>query len=178
MKTNIIGKNIDMTPALEEAVNSSIKKLNKYFNETTEMQVTLSVEKQRHIVEITIPFSGQVLRAEVEGSNMYKIIDEAVDIIEKQIVRFKNKLRTKQRNADLAHFTPSFMEEDDHLEEVIQINRRKKFAIKPMDAEEAVMQMELIGHNFYVFLDAQTEEVNVVYKRKNNTYGLIEPELY
>ncbi|WP_069999841.1 ribosome hibernation-promoting factor, HPF/YfiA family [Cellulosilyticum sp. I15G10I2] len=176
MKHNITGKNIDLTAALENAVVEKLNKLDKYFSDNVEAQVTLIVEKLSHVIEITIPFNGSVLRAEVEGKNMYNIIDDAVAIIEKQVNKFKNKLRSKHRN-NAPSFTPAFMHLTDEAEDAIKIDKRKKFAIKPMDAEEAVMQMELVGHNFFVYLDADTEEVNVVYKRRNGTYGLIEPTL-
>lgn len=179
MKYNVIARNIELTKGLESAVLNKVQKLDKYFNETAEAQVTLSVEKQRHIIEITIPFNGQILRAEVESNDMYAIIDDAVDIIEKQVTRFKNKLRTKHRNTPTSTLNPYFINIIDENEEDVslRIEKTKKFAIKPMDAEEAVMQMELLGHNFFVYLDAHDEEVNVVYKRKNGTYGLIEPSL-
>ncbi|PHV71222.1 ribosomal subunit interface protein [Sporanaerobium hydrogeniformans] len=178
MKYNISGKNIELTTALENAVAEKMEKLDKYFNDNVEAQVTLIVEKLSHIIEITIPFNGTVLRAEVEGKNMYNIMDDAVEVIEKQVNKFKNKLRSKHRNTATVQFTPSFLNEEQIEDDVtLKIDRKKRFAIKPMDAEEAVMQMELVGHNFFVYLDSETEEVNVVYKRKNGTYGLIEPTL-
>ena len=175
MKYNITGKNIELTAALENAVEEKIVKLDKYFNDNVTAQITLSVDKLSHIIEITIPFNGSVLRAEVEGRNMYNIMDDAVAVIEKQVNKFKNRLRDKHRTGSVSQFTPSFLEEADSAEGEIKIDRTKKFAIKPMSAEEAVLQMELVGHNFFVFFDSETEEVNVVYKRKNGTYGLIEP---
>jgi putative sigma-54 modulation protein len=177
MKHIITGRNIEITKGLENAVLNQMEKLDKYFNENVEAQVTLSVQQKRHIIEITIPFNGHILRAEVDGRDMYTLIDDAVAIIEKQVVRFKNKLRTKHRNADISYFTYDFMEEnlDEENDIPIILDRRKRFAVKPMDAEEAVMQMELLGHTFFVYLDAHTEEINVVYKRKNGTYGLIDP---
>ncbi len=176
MKYNINGKNIELTAALENAVEDKIVKLDKYFNDNVTAQITLSVEKLSHIIEITIPFNGSVLRAEVEGKNMYNIIDDAVAVIEKQINKYKNRIRSKHRNT-VSEFTPSFLEQEETAEEALKIDKTKKFAIKPMSAEEAVLQMELVGHNFFVYLDGETEEVNVVYKRKNGTYGLIEPIL-
>ncbi len=179
MNYDVVTRNTDLTQGMDEAVAKSTAKLDKYFNDTAHMHVTVTVEKYRHKVEMSLPFNGQLLRAEVEGDNMYKILDEAVDTLERQVLRFKNKLRSKYRHTDLGAFTHDFVvsrvgdEEDD----VVQIKKRKKFAIKPMSAEEAVMQMELVGHNFYVYLDAESEEVNVVYKRRNNSYGLIEPSL-
>lgn len=178
MKHTIIGKNIEITKALGNIVAQHLEKLEKYFNDNTNVQVTLSVEKLSHVIEITIPFNGQVLRAEVSGRDMYAIIDDAVAVIERQVVRFKNRLRAKERTTHEVAFTPSFLNEESGEDEDFHIDRKKRFAIKPMDAEEAVLQMELVGHTFFVYLDAKTEEVNVVYKRKNGTYGLIEPTMY
>ena len=176
MKYNISGKNIEITPGLENAVQEKIVKLDKYFNDSVTAQFTLSVEKLSHIIEVTIPFNGSVLRAEVEGKNMYNIMDDAIAVIEKQVNKFKNKLRDKHRTIGIDQFTPDFLQESDGEEEAtIKIAKTKKFAIKPMSAEEAVLQMELVGHNFFVYFDSETEEVSVVYKRKNGTYGLIEP---
>lgn len=176
MKYNISGKNIELTAALENAVEEKIAKLGKYFNDSVTAQITLSVEKLSHIIEITIPFNGSVLRAEVEGKNMYNIMDDAVAVIEKQVNKYKNKLRDKHRTGTINQLMPSFLEEtDSNDEDGIKIDKTKKFAIKPMSAEEAVLQMELVGHNFFVFFDSESEDVNVVYKRKNGTYGLIEP---
>ena len=107
---------------------------------------------------------------------MNNIMDDAVAVIEKQVNKYKNKLRGKYRTGNVNQFTPAFLEEDDvEVNDNIKIDKTKKFAIKPMSAEEAVLQMELVGHNFFVFFDSDAEEVNVVYKRKNGTYGLIEP---
>ena len=175
MKYNISGKNIELTPALENAVQEKIVKLDKYFNDSVTAQITLSVEKLSHIIEVTIPFNGSTLRAEVEGKNMYNIMDDAVSVIEKQVNKFKNKLRDKHRTVGINQLAADFLEEACGDEEVIKIDKTKKFAIKPMNSEEAVLQMELVGHNFFVFFDSETEDVNVVYKRKNGTYGLIEP---
>lgn len=179
MKYIISGKNIEVTKALEEAILDKISKLDKFFSEQTEAQITLSVQKQRQILEITIPFNGHILRAEVEDKNMYNIIDDAVAIIEKQITRFKNRLRDRHRNAQVPALSASFMiaDEDEEKDDLIKIERTKKFPVKPMSAEEAVLQMEMLGHNFFVYLDADTEEVSVVYSRKNGSYGLIEPIL-
>ena len=151
MKYNIIGKNIELTEALENAVVEKLSKLDKYFNDNVEAQVTLVVEKLSHIIEITIPFNSSVLRAEVEGKNMYNIMDDAVAVIEKQINKFKDKLRSKYRNNSVSQFTAGFLNiEEEAEQQTLRIDRKKKFAIKPMDAEEAVLQMELVGHNFFV----------------------------
>ena len=139
MKFIIVGRNLEVTPGLRSAVEDKIGKLAKYFNPDTEVHVTLSVEKERQKIEVTIPVKGNIIRSEQVSSDMY--VDN--------------------------NYT------DD---EEVKIVRTKKFDIKPMYPEDACIQMELLGHSFYVFINAETDQVNVVYKRKGDTYGLIEPE--
>ena len=115
-----------------------------------------------------------MIRAEQVSDDMYVSIDLVEEVIERQVNRYKKKLVDQQQNA--AYFQKDFMDDEEMDDEEIRIIRSKKFAVKPMDAEEACIQMELLGHNFFVFRNAETDEVNVVYKRKGNTYGLIEPE--
>ena len=170
----ISGKNIEVTEGLKEAVYDKLGKLDKYFTNETEVQVTFSVEKERQKIEVTIPVKGNVIRAEQVSDDMYVSIDLVEEVIERQINRYKKKLVDQKQNA--AYFQKDFMDDEDIDDEEIRIIRSKKFAVKPMDAEEACIQMELLGHNFFVFRNAETDEVNVVYKRKGNTYGLIEPE--
>ena len=174
MKFIIIGKNIDVTPGLREAVESKLGKLGRYFTPNTEIHVTLSVQKGHQKIEVTIPVKGGLVRSEQESSDMYVSIDLVEEVIERQLRKYKNKLIQKEQN--VAQFSKGFVDEDTYDEEEISIIRSKKFAMKPMDPEEACVQMELLGHTFFVFRNAETDEVNVVYKRKNNTYGLIEPE--
>ena len=172
MNLVISGKNLDITEGLRSAVEEKIGKLERYFTDSTEVHVTLSTEKNRQKIEITIPMKGSIIRAEEVSSDMYVSIDLVEEVIERQLRKYKNKLIDKEQNA--VHLNQEFIDEDAYEEEEIQIIRSKKFAMKPMDPEEACVQMELLGHNF--FRNSETEEVNVVYKRKGNTYGLIEPE--
>ncbi len=174
MNLVISGKNLDITEGLRSAVEEKIGKLERYFTDTTEVHVTLSTEKNRQKIEITIPMKGSIIRAEEVSSDMYVSIDLVEEVIERQLRKYKNKLIDKAQNA--AHLNQEFIDEEIYDEEEIQIIRSKKFAMKPMDPEEACVQMELLGHNFFVFRNSETEEVNVVYKRKGSTYGLIEPE--
>ena len=174
MNYRISGKNIEVTEGLRTAVQDKLNKLEKYFTDETEIQVTFSVEKDRQKIEVTIPVKGSVIRAEQVSEDMYVSIDLVEEVIERQVNRYKKKLVDQQQNA--AFFQKEFLEDDEADDEEIRIIRSKKFAVKPMDAEEACIQMELLGHNFFVFRNAETDEVNVVYKRKGNTYGLIEPE--
>jgi len=175
MKFIISGKNIDVTEGLKAAVQDKIGKLEKYFTPETEVHVTLSVEKDRQKIEVTIPVKGSVIRSEQISSDMYVSIDLVEEIIERQLKKYKRKLLEKHQGAN--YFKQEFIEKDYVEEDEIKIVRTKKFDIKPMYAEDACIQMELTGHSFFVFCNAETDQVNVVYKRKGNTYGLIEPEV-
>ena len=174
MKFIISGKNITVSQGLKTAVEDKLGKLERYFTPDTEVVVTLSVEKERQKIEVTIPMKGNIIRSEQVSNDMYVSIDLVEEIIERQLRKYKNKLIDQKQSAQA--FSDLFISEDVEAEDEIQIVKTKRFAMKPMDPEEACVQMELLGHNFYVFLNAETEEVNVVYKRKGQTYGLIEPE--
>ncbi len=175
MRYTITGRNIDVTEGLKSAVYEKIGKLEKFFAPDTEAHVTLSVEKDRQKIEVTIPVKGSIIRAEQTSSDMYVSIDLVEEIIERQLKKYKNKIiDRKQSGGDF--FNQEFIEKEYEEDDTIQIVRTKKFDVKPMDPEEACIQMELLGHNFFVFMNSETNQVNVVYKRKSNTYGLIEPE--
>ncbi len=174
MRISTYGKNIDVTKGLKDAVEEKLGKLECYFTENTEVKVTFSVENGAQKVEVTIPMKGTTIRAEEKCDDMYASIDMIEDTIERQLRRYKKKLIDKQQNA--ASLSQAFIEEDYDEYDDIKIVRSKKFPMKPMDIEEACVQMELLGHNFFVFRNAETDEINVVYKRRGSTYGLIEPE--
>ncbi len=175
MKFVIVGRNIEVTPGLRTAVEDKIGKLEKYFNPDTEAHVTLSVEKDRQKIEVTIPVKGSIIRSEQVSNDMYVSIDLVEEIIERQLKKYKNKIVDKQQN--VSSFSKSFIDNDYMEDEEVKIVRTKKFDIKPMYPEDACIQMELLGHSFFVFCNAETDQVNVVYKRKGDTYGLIEPEV-
>lgn len=175
MKFIISGKNIEVTEGLKAAVEDKIGKLEKYFTSETEVYVTMSVEKDRQKIEVTIPVKGNIIRSEQVSNDMYVSIDLVEEIIERQLKKYKNKLVDKKQSAGF--FNQAYIEKEYMDEEEIKIVRTKKFDIKPMYPEDACIQMELLGHSFFVFCNAETDEVNVVYKRKGNTYGLIEPEV-
>ena len=175
MKFIITGRNIDVTPGLKNAVEDKIGKLEKYFTPDTEVHVTLSVEKERQKIEVTIPVKKNIIRSEQTSSDMYVSIDLVEEIIERQIRRYKKKLIDKKQSAQA--FSELFIQEAEAAEaEEISIVKTKRFGMKPMFPEDACVEMELLGHNFYMFLNAETDQVNVVYKRKGDTYGIIEPE--
>ena len=175
MKFIITGRNIEVTEGLKAAIYEKLGKLERYFTPDTEIHVTLSVQKDSQKIEVTIPVKGNLIRSEQTSSDMYVSIDLVEEVIERQLRRYKTILIAQTQNVE--SFSASFLEsEDEPDDEGIKIVKTKKFAIKPMDAEEACLQMELLGHSFYVFFNSETEETNVVYKRKDGTYGLIEPE--
>ncbi len=174
MKFTITGRNMEITPALREAVEGKIGKLDKFFNPNTEVHVTLSVEKGRQKIEVTIPVKGNIIRSEQVSNDMYVSIDLVEEVIERQLKKYKTKIVDKKQNA--GSFSQLFVENDYVDDEEVRIVRTKKFDIKPMYPEDACIQMELLGHSFFVFINAETDQVNVVYKRKGDTYGLIEPE--
>lgn len=174
MKFTIVGKNIDVTQGMRTAVEDKIGKLERYFTPETEVHVTLSVEKDRQKIEVTIPVKGSIIRSEQVSNDMYVSIDLVEEIIERQLKKYKTKLIDSKHAGS---FKQEFLDKDFSEEEEIKIVRSKRFDIKPMYPEDACIQMELLGHDFYVFCNAETDQVNVVYKRKGNTYGLIEPEV-
>ena len=174
MKITISGKNIDVTEGLRAAGQDKLGKLERYFTPDTEVIVTLSVEKERQKIEVTIPVKGNIIRSEQVSNDMYVSIDLVEEVIERQLRKYKTKIVDKKQEG--GNFQKAYIENDYMEDEEIRIIRSKKFGMKPMFPEDACVQMELLGHNFYVFRNAETDEVNVVYKRKGNTYGLIEPE--
>ena len=170
----ISGKNIDVTPGLKSTIEQKLGKLERYFTPDTEVVVTLSVEKERQKIEVTIPVKGNIIRSEQVSNDMYVSIDLVEEVIERQLRKYKNKIVDRKQAP--GNFQQEYLEKDYEEDEEVKIIRTKKFDIKPMYPEDACVQMELLGHNFFVFVNAETDQVNVVYKRKGNTYGLIEPE--
>ncbi|HLR21785.1 MAG TPA: ribosome-associated translation inhibitor RaiA [Tissierellaceae bacterium] len=173
---NIIyaGKNMELTNSLKEVTEKKLSKLDKYFDKDIEGDVTFSTEKNRKIIEVTINLPGTIIRAEESSDDMYASIDKAVDILERQIRKYKTRLQKRYQNENTIRFenvTPLSEEEEDDKPRIV---RTKRFNLQPMNQEEAVLQMELLGHNFFVFMEGETGEVNIVYKRKDGNYGLIE----
>ncbi len=176
MKIIVRGKNIDITPALRNYAEEKVGRISKYFEDAfVEAQISLEVEKTRHIVEVTVFIDGLLLRGEEKTGDMYASIDGVIEKIERQIRKYKTKINRKLRDEKKEFELNLGNNEQEDEEEGPKIVRTKRFAIKPMPVEEAVMQMDLIGHDFFVFTNAETEEVNVVYRRNDGNYGLIEP---
>lgn len=174
MNITVYGKNIPLTEALKEVAIKKISRLDKFFHKDVEAKVVLSVERKKQKVEVTIPFNGRILRVEEASDDMYSSIDDSVESLEKQIRKYKTKLEDRKHSNESIKFEN--VEPLDDSEEEFKVVKTKRFAVKPMSIEEAVLQMDLLKHDFFVFLNADTEEINVVYKRKDANYGLIEPE--
>ncbi len=175
MRITISGKNLDITEGLRSAVEDKLSRLEKYFTPDTIVNATLSVTKKRHQkMEVTIPVKGHIIRAEQESDDMYVTIDLVEEVIEAQLKKYRQKLVSQQQSG--GSFKQEFIEAESTEEEEVHIIRSKKFGMKPMFPEDACVQMELLGHTFYVFRNAETDEVNVVYKRKDGNYGLIEAD--
>ena len=174
MNIIISGKNIELSDTLKAAVNEKIGKLDRYFTPDTEVHVTLSIEKERQKIEVTIPVKGNIIRSEQVSNDMYVSIDLVEEVIERQLRKYKTKIVDKHQGG--GNFQKDYLENEYLEDEDIRIIRNKHFEVKPMFPEDACVQMELLGHNFFVFCNAETDAINVVYKRKDNAYGLIEPE--
>ncbi|MCK9524542.1 MAG: ribosome-associated translation inhibitor RaiA [Limnochordia bacterium] len=175
MRINISGKNLEITESLRSYVEKKVAKLEKYLNDNQAFsaEVMLRTERGIHIAEVTMNLSGTILRGEGKTGDMYVSIDAAVDRIERQFNKYKAKLSRRIHGPKLGEMPAASPEAQGDGQEP-RIVRTKRFALKPMDVDEAVMQMELLGHDFFVFRDADTGDVSVVYKRSDGNYGLIE----
>ncbi len=179
MKISINGKNIEVSDYLRDLITKKVSKLDKYFPEDTAAHVTLAVERNRHIVEVTIPYTNGIIRGEETSGDMYASVDNVLAKLEKQIVRHRTKLEKSLRAGAFRVAEPVFSENlpfEEIEEEPARVVKVKHFDIKPMTVEEAMLQLELLGHSFYMFTNGETSDINVLYKRKDGNYGLIEPE--
>ncbi|MEW6540442.1 MAG: ribosome-associated translation inhibitor RaiA [Bacillota bacterium] len=172
MRIYVRGKNIEVTPALRGYVEKRLAKLGKFDQHFGSVQVTLSVEKDAHRIEVTVPIDGLILRGEEATGDMYASIDLVVEKLEKQLEKYKGKLLNRRPGVGETAREREAPEDEDEY----RIVRTKRFALKPMPVDEAVMQMNLLGHSFFVFANAENQQVNVVYRRKDGHYGLIEPD--
>ncbi|MDD2352774.1 MAG: ribosome-associated translation inhibitor RaiA [Candidatus Caldatribacteriota bacterium] len=182
MKLTIKSRNFEVTDTVEEYVKKKMEKLNKYFDQIMDATAMVSAEKNRQIFEVTLQAKKAIIRAEEESNNIYTSIDRVVEKLERQIKKYKSKLYSKsigEQNKSMdAQLLQDKKDEVASIEdEDIKIVKTKKFVIKPMTSEEASLQMELLGHNFFVFNNEATDQINVIYKRKDGNFGLIEPEV-
>lgn len=180
MRITVKGKNMEVTDALQRYAEKKVEKLGRYFENLKSAVVTQSTQRNWHIVEVTLEADGMTMRGEERSDNMYASIDAVVEKLEKQIKRFKGKLIDRSHMEPPREIIPVLgaeeIEEAAEEQEMPTIVRTKRFAIKPMTPEEATLEMELMNHDFYVFRNGETDLVNVVYKRRDGNYGLLEPE--
>ena len=174
MKVNIIGRQMNVWDEMKETIDAKLKKLDKYFSDECTATVTLSSRKNSKCLEITILSSGTIFRSEVQDETFRNALDRAIYTIERQIRKNKTRLAKKLRSGAFDH---GIIETGEDFEEEAEFSvRRKSFPIKPMSVEEAIMQMNLLGHEFFVFKEDVSNALCVVYKRHDNTYGLIEAQ--
>ena len=171
MKTTILLRQVTTTDDVKNIIEKKLGKLDKFFDDEVQAFVTLSRKREREILELTISYKGMIYRSEVEAESCLHAIDPAVNIIDRQIRKNKTRLEKRLREGAFVPDAGSFEEIEEETDFRIH---KKNFALKPMSAEEAILQMNLLGHEFFVYEDQDTAEVNVVYRRKDGDYGLIE----
>jgi len=178
MRYEFIGKNLTVTDGLKDKITTKLDKLERIIHEDNVVRVVLSLVKQENTVEVTIQLNSRTLRAQAKNEELMAAVDEVVDILQRQVEKYKGRLQPKKKrdNRFKMEYDIAFADEVETDEQPIAITRNKRFNLKPMEAEEAVMEMELTGHSFYVFKNINSNEVNVVYRRANGEYGLIETE--
>jgi putative sigma-54 modulation protein len=174
MKVIITSKNFNASDHLKKIIETKFDKLGKYFSKDIVANVTLTMEKGRQKIEATINAKGTIFRAEEETNDIYAGVDRIVDKLASQMSRFKTKLQRKHKDHKEFNFADMPEAQEPELDEM-GVVRRKKFDVMPMSVDEAIMQMELLGHTFYIFLNMETDMINVVYKRKDGNYGQLEP---
>ena len=179
MKLSIYGKNMQVTENITKRIEKKTNKMSRYLLPDTEMQVRMRKEKNdRRVVEITVPMGGNViLRAEArEQDNLFLAIDQALAKMERQIHRHRTKLEKRLREDAFKPELPEYSEEEIAEEDAPKIVRHKTFPVRPMSVDDAIIQMELLGHSFFAFVNVETERTNILYQRKDGGLGLLEPE--
>ena len=174
MLLNFVGKNIELTESLKDVAEKKFSKLDKYFSEEAEARVVFSTVREEQTVEVTIFLPKTIIRAEETTDDMYSSMDNAVDALARQIRKHKTRLKRRYQNNETIRFDELMDKEAPKEEPEHKIVKRKNFELNPMNEEEAILQMDLLNHNFFVFLDGDTDGVSIVYKRKDGNYGKIE----
>lgn len=178
-KYNIRGENIEVTAAIRSYVEKKVSKIERYFTDVPESTAHVNLKTysdKTAKVEVTIPLPYLVLRAEETSPDLYGSVDLVVDKLERQMRKYKTKINRKSREKGFEMQVPAEEVQDEELENDVDIVRTKRLSLKPMDSEEAVLQMNMLGHNFFIFEDAETNGTSIVYSRKDGKYGLIETD--
>ncbi len=173
MKVTMTGRRVTLKPSFEERVEKRLKKLDRFFDTEAEAQVTVTVEKDRQTVEVTVQDDGIQVRAEKSAPQMEAAFDEAAELLTRRLLKNRRRLQTKLQRPAFAEPLP---EEEEAEEGAFDVVREKRVALKPESVEEAILQMNLLGHDFYVFQNADSLKTEVVYRRKGDTYGVLIPE--
>jgi len=172
VQVQVRGKNLEVTQALQQYVAQKLSHLDRFSDHLGRAQVTLSVERENHICEVTIPLGHRLLRAEEQSPDMYASIDLVVDKLQRQIEKYRTRILARRAEGE-----ERSLEEGAPAAPEGRVVRTKRYPIKPMTVDEAILQMELLGHDFFIFTNAETERVSLVYRRRDGNFGLIEPEL-
>ena len=175
MEIIIHGDKLKITDAMKEYIEEKLEKLNKYLENSDNVRATVIVKVKNHEqrVEITIPLKAVILRSEEAKDDFYAAVDKTIDKLERQIRKNKTRIMARQNKTNIDFVVSAFEEEEEDKKKVL---KRKRIEVKPMNEEEAILQMELLGHQFYMYKDSDTDQVNVVYKRTDGNYGVIESE--
>lgn len=176
MQITVRGRNVEITDSLRDYVEKKVGRLERQFDNAVAATVTMNVERDRHTVEVTMPLNGMVLRGEETTGDMYSAVDLVVDKLERQIAKYKTRISRRLRSGDEKLTAEASAPEADRDDKEPRIVRTKRFNLKPMTLDEAVLQLGLIGHDFFIFTNAETDRINVLYRRRDGNYGLIEPE--
>lgn len=176
MQITIAARNLELTPALRRYTERKLKKLEKYLDSITSAHVILSIEKYRHIVEVTLRARDITIRGEEATEDLYSSVDLVMDKLERQLRRYKERISDHQGRGQRTASSARRSVEAPSLKEEPRVVKVKRFPVKPLSLEEAIIHMDLLGHNFFVFRNVENEEVNVLYRRKDGNLGLIEPE--
>lgn len=172
MNITIVGRRFNVTDDLKAKIELKLGKLDKFFDDQANANVTMRSERNKEILETTITYKGTMFRSEVADETISAAIDKSIDIIERQIRKNKTRLQNRFKNTSVEK---AYYELPDEEQDEINITRTKKFALKPMSVEEAILQMNLLGHEFFMFKNQDNGDIQLVYRKKNNEYGLIEP---
>lgn len=177
MQINITGRKVNLKNNFKERVEKKLSKFNRIFGDDALANVTVTVEKNRQTVEVTIKHNGTIYRAENTADEMNEALDTVVDMLSRKIRKNKTKLEKRLKSKSLNKYLAEEQISEPENEIEYKVLKSKHFPVKPLDVEEAILQMNLIGHQFYMFRNFETGEINVVYKRKNGSYGLLEPDV-
>lgn len=176
MRINITGRKIHLSDRFKDLVEKKLSKFEKIFHDA-DVYVTVTLEKNHETVEVTINQHGMIYRAEKTAEHKSEALDQVIDVLGRQIRKHKAKLEKKIKSGSIDDMiSPELHADELEDEKDYEIIRTKRFSLKPMNVQEAILQMNMIGHEFYMFMNSDTDEINLVYRRKNNSYGLFEPD--